>query len=261
MTDKDSEHDQELSALYRKIPQDRSPTALDLRVMEIARSANAPAARPRWLLPASLAASVTLAVGVAYKVADNTPLMSPEAEDSFVVKDSLEPALTASDYQTSVTIDSDLGTSLDSRVTEFEADERVSRATSPNENRNAAPLPSPGAALSEATEEINDAAEAIARQARQTRVDQNNQQLGRSAEESILAETEQPAALSALRGESRRMAKSVSSSTSPCAEHVDDADLWAICIRDLRDTGESALAAAELKLWETAFPDETFPER
>lgn len=260
MTDRDSKHDEELSALYRKVSQQHSPAALDQRVLKMARTAVKPTTRSGWLLPISLAASITLAVGVAYKVTDSAQLMAPEAPAAAVTQDALNAVPVQADEQTSATPDSSFAADSDDQALEFEVDAQAAQETIENRVRRAAPVPAPGATLSEAPEEINHAAEARAKQAREARVDQNNQQFGRTDDEPVLMEANDLAGLSAPGNAALRLEKSAAGMTWPCADHVDDADEWARCIVNLRQTGEKEVAEAELLLWEAAFPDTSFPE-
>jgi hypothetical protein len=65
--------DDALGALYRALPRDEPPPAIDAAVLAAARSGVATKSARRWAAPAALAAVLVLSVGVTLRVAEERP--------------------------------------------------------------------------------------------------------------------------------------------------------------------------------------------
>lgn len=77
MDDRDTPVDEGLRALYRGLPADAPPPALDAAILQAARGAVAVRTRRSWSVPFSLAAVLVLSVTVTLRVADERPDLEP----------------------------------------------------------------------------------------------------------------------------------------------------------------------------------------
>lgn len=73
MDDPDKPVDDALGALYRGLPQEAPPPALDAAILDAAKRSVAVRPSRRWAVPVSLAAVLVLSVAVTLRVADERP--------------------------------------------------------------------------------------------------------------------------------------------------------------------------------------------
>ena len=73
MDDHDKPQDESPGALYRALPRDEPPAAIDAAVLEAARRSVGTRPDRKWAAPVALAAVLVLSVGVSLRIADERP--------------------------------------------------------------------------------------------------------------------------------------------------------------------------------------------